>query len=60
MVCPGKDGHCVVNFKGEPDPNASSNYQIVGTDYDNFTVIYSCIDMYLFSYDIVWVMAREP
>ena len=59
MVCPGTDGHCVVNFKGQPDPNASSNYKIVATDYENYTINYTCIDMYLFSYDIVWVMTRE-
>ena len=26
MVCPSDEGHCVVNFSGEPDPNAKSNY----------------------------------
>ena len=60
MICPFTDGNCVVDFKGSPDPAAPSNYKVVATDYDSYTIVYVCVQMYMFNYDIVWIMTRDP
>ena len=60
MVCPDGTGACVVNFHGPPDKSDSKNYNIVATDLDSYTIVYSCFEMVEFYYDIVWIMTREP
>ena len=59
MVCPEDNGACIVNFSGPPDPEASRNYNIVATDYDSYTVVYTCFGFVEFYYDVVWIMTRE-
>ena len=38
------------------------DYQVVKTDYDNFTIIYSCTNALfdVVKYDLAWVLARKP
>lgn len=59
MVCPDDTGACIVNFSGPPDAESSRNYKIVATDYDSYTIVYSCFGFVEFHYDIVWIMTRE-
>ena len=60
MVCPDDTGACIVNFSGPPDLSASRNYLTVATDYDSYTVVYSCFGGVGIYYDIVWIMTRDP
>ena len=36
------------------------NYKILDTDYDNYTLIYSCMDTLLGSDEMVWILGRTP
>ena len=47
---------------GQVDPidnDHPPNFYITGTDYDNFIVVYSCVDGYIANMQNVWVMTRE-
>ena len=59
VVDPSKDeGYLKVQF--EPYIPAG-DYKIIGTDYDNYAVIYSCIGLGpLLSQEYVWILARDP
>ena len=50
-------GNCYVSFFNLPYPE-QPNYQILATDYDNFTIVYSCSEMY--GNQIAWVLSRTP
>jgi lipocalin len=39
-------------FKGD--------YQVVDTDYESFTVVYSCSDLYVARAEFVWILSRTP
>jgi apolipoprotein D and lipocalin family protein len=39
-------------FKGD--------YQIVNTDYNNFSIVYSCTDLFVARYEFFWVLSRNP
>ena len=54
-------GSLVVNLHGEPDASRPANYNVISTDYDSYTVVYSCKEHMqgLFSTDVMWVLARE-
>ena len=56
------DASLVVNFKGSvPDPTDKANYTVLDTDYDTYSVVYSCGEfMGLASFDFLWVLSREP
>ena len=58
--CPGTDGKCIVNFGGK-NKSDRINYNILMTDYDNYSVVYSCypITSWLKS-EYFWILARTP
>lgn len=35
-------------------------YWVLGTDYDNYAVVWSCTDFGMISSKFVWILAREP
>ena len=59
VVDPSKDeGYLKVKFSPEIP---AGDYKVIGTDYDNYLVIYSCIGLGpLISQEYVWVLARDP
>eukprot|EP00806_Schmidingerella_arcuata_P003246 Macronucleus_3939.p1 GENE.Macronucleus_3939~~Macronucleus_3939.p1 ORF type:complete len:204 (+),score=48.54 Macronucleus_3939:1-612(+) len=56
---PQGDG-LVVSFSGMPQLDSEPNYFVVGTDYDTYSIVYSCSKYGgLFAFDLLWVLARE-
>ena len=39
-------------FKGD--------YRVIDTDYDSFSLVYSCSDFILFRMEFVWILSRTP
>ncbi|XP_021344900.1 apolipoprotein D-like, partial [Mizuhopecten yessoensis] len=38
----------------------SGNYYVIDTDYDNYSIVYSCSDVYGFTHvELAWIMSRE-
>ena len=57
--CPADEpaGSCLVRFFAPIAPwPRSSNYQIVDTDYDNYTIVYACE----LNFQYLWIMSRTP
>ena len=54
----------VVSMDEDKPPLASmpGNFNILSTDYNSYAITYSCVELLegAFSYDYLWVMAREP
>ena len=50
------------SLKFNYDWNSKSiSYKVLGTDYDNFAIIYGCLSLGWFgSKDYVWIVTREP
>lgn len=55
--CPSDTGDCFVSFFNKPFPT-KSNYNVIDTDYDNYSVVYSCWP--LAQYEFVWILSRNP
>lgn len=51
--CPDATGHCYVTFFVEPK---TPNYQVVETDYESYSIVYSCGNFKQF----LWLLTREP
>jgi len=52
-----------VSFSGDvPSPSDTPNYTILHTDYDTYSIVYSCSNIIpgLVSFDFLWILAREP
>lgn len=50
-------GQCYVRFS---DNQPWGDYEVVRTDYETFTIIYSCTSFFVANYKIAWVLARDP
>lgn len=49
--------HCKVYFV----PFAGGDYEVLATDYENYSFVYSCEDSFLGGKDeMIWVLTREP
>ena len=51
----------IVNLQGGvPKPSDSVNYTVMDTDYETYSVVYSCEGFRnLASFDFFWILARE-
>ena len=62
--CPTNDGKCWVTFNLAGDPPdvtaETAGYNILFTDYDNYTIVYNCRDeWYGAKYESAWLMTRK-
>ena len=56
------DARLVVQLNGgEPDPSEKGNYTILDSDYDRYTIVYSCESIWygFASFEYLWILARE-
>lgn len=60
--CYPAQGACTVNFGSRDLDTAPTNYQILGTDYDNYSVVYTCGSRFegLMHREVVWILTRKP
>lgn len=52
-----KSGQCYVRFSNN---QPWGDYEVVATDYENYSIVYSCFNLYVAHYSIAWVLARDP
>lgn len=55
--CTGNEGQCYVRFS-KYSPYA--DYEVLDTDYENYSVVYSCFNLYIARWDLGWVLVRDP
>lgn len=60
IVDPQKPGGLNVRFGNQPgfDPTIP-NYLIMDTDYNNFSVVYSCTEESIFKIEFAWILTRQ-
>ena len=59
----GTDGKCWVTFNWwgkRPDTSVKPNYNVVSTDYENYTIVYGCSDKSSGKQEDAWIMTRTP
>ena len=56
------DGKCYANFKRDGKMDKPANYLILDTDYENYTIVYTCLDLPggIAHFDTLWYLLREP
>ena len=57
------DASLIVDFSGQtPDPSQTPNYTVLDTDYETYTVVYSCSNIAkgLASFEFLWILSRTP
>ena len=61
VVADTGDASLIVSFTGKtPDPSDKANYTVLDTDYETYSVVYSCGSaLDLVSFDFLWILARE-
>ena len=54
-------GELIVNFEDQPSfsRSTSTNYNVIDTDYDNFTIIYSCNNYGFLKSELLWILTRQ-
>ena len=59
----GTDGKCWVSFKwwGRPDTSRVPNYNVLSTDYENYTIVYGCQNLRgNKKRENAWILTRTP
>jgi apolipoprotein D and lipocalin family protein len=51
-------GKLLVRFPVIP-VQIDSNYWVLGTDYENYSVVYSCTDILFAKGEVVWILMRQ-
>lgn len=59
------DGSCTVGFPFlwgaiPADLTKPPNYHVLGTDYINYSIVYSCGDTWYGKLEAVWILYRRP
>ena len=60
IVADTGDASLIVDFDEMPNIDDVVNYTVLDTDYDTYTVVYSCDNFMPFAYwDFLWILSRE-
>eukprot|EP00806_Schmidingerella_arcuata_P002961 Macronucleus_3681.p1 GENE.Macronucleus_3681~~Macronucleus_3681.p1 ORF type:complete len:209 (+),score=81.59 Macronucleus_3681:1-627(+) len=60
LQAPGTtDASVAIDFDNAPDGTENPVYTVMDTDYDSYSVIYTCTEKWFGSYDSVWILSRE-
>ena len=56
------DASFVVGLQRIPDSSEKENYTVMDTDYDNYSIVYSCEPIWygFGSWEYLWILMREP
>merc|ERR1712045_13452 len=50
----------IVNFDSVPVQNSRPNYRVLSTDYQNFAIVYDCLDIFgIFKAESLWFLTRD-
>ena len=55
--CTDNEGQVYVRF---PPRTTYRDFQVIDTDYENYSVVYSCKNYYMFHVKFGWVLSRDP
>ena len=55
-------GGLFVSFNGKkPDADTEPNYNVLATDYENYTIVYDCTDFgSRLKSEVLWILTRDP
>ena len=57
----GVEGGIYVSWTGnEPPTGTQPNYNIIHTDYDNYTIVYDCGEFKGQTFENLWILSRTP
>ncbi|GFS18802.1 apolipoprotein D [Elysia marginata] len=59
IVDPQTPGGLNVKFGNQPDMGGKANYLIMDTDYDNYSVVYSCTELGSARNELAWILTRQ-
>ena len=49
------EGYLKVSIRGSPP----GDYKIIATDYTNYSVVFSCMEVFGFSFENLWILTRD-
>jgi len=57
---PSRPARLIVNFDSQTTRSTSANYNVVETDYANYSVVYYCSSfLYFLKAEILWILTRQ-
>ena len=54
-----ENGQCRVDFQEGADLEGRTNYNVLSTDYDNYSLVYSCEDTWYGKFELLWILTRN-
>ena len=54
-TCEGSEGQCEVKFNFF----ATGDYRVISTDYDTYSLVYSCTNYLYFKNEYVWILSKQ-